>query len=68
MKILSNLCFVLGLASVLASIAIWYYAGGKEATFEARTHGELFGIFVGLWAPTFLILSNHLARFADEQK
>jgi hypothetical protein len=68
MKLLSNLCFVLGLASVLASIAIWYYAGGKEATFEARTHGELFGIFVGLWAPTFLILSNRLARFADEQK
>jgi hypothetical protein len=68
MKLLSNLCFVLGLASVLASIAIWYYAGGKEATFEARTHGELFGIFVGLWAPTFLILSNRLARFADEKK
>jgi len=68
MKLLSNLCFVLGLASVLASIAIWYYAGGKEASFEARTHGELFGIFVGLWAPTFLILSNRLARFADEKK
>ena len=68
MKLLSNLCFVLGLASVLASIAIWYYAGGKEATFEARTHGELFGIVVGLWAPTFLILSNRLARFADEKK
>jgi len=68
MKLLSNLCFVFGLASVLASIAIWYYAGGKEATFEARTHGELFGIFVGLWAPTFLILSNRLARFADEKK
>jgi hypothetical protein len=68
MKLLSNLCFVLGLASVLASIAIWYYAGGKDASFEARTHGELFGIFVGLWAPTFLILSNRLARFADDQK
>ena len=68
MKLLSNLCFVLGLASVLASIAIWYYAGGKEPSFEARTHGELFGIFVGLWAPTFLILSNRLARFADEKK
>ncbi|MCX6965340.1 MAG: hypothetical protein NTW41_08325 [Verrucomicrobia bacterium] len=68
MKLLSNLCFVLGLASVLASIAIWYYAGGKAVSFEARTHGELFGIFVGLWAPTFLILSNRLARFADEKK
>jgi hypothetical protein len=68
MKLLSNLCFVLGLASVLASIGIWYFAGGKAASFEARTHGELFGIFVGLWAPTFLILSNRLARFADEKK
>lgn len=68
MKPLSNLCFVLGLASILASIAIWYYAGGKDATFEARTHGELFGIFVGLWAPTFLILSNRIARYVEEKK
>jgi len=68
MKHLSNLCFVLGLASVLASIAIWYYAGGKDPSFESRTHGELFGIFVGLWAPTFLILSNRLSRFAEEKK
>ena len=68
MKPLSNLCFVLGLASVLASIAIWYYAGGTNSTFESRTHGELFGIFVGLWAPTFLILSNRIARYVEEQK
>ena len=68
MKLLSNLCFVLGLASVLGSIAIWYYAGGKAVGFEARTHGELFGIFVGLWAPTFLILSNRLARYVEEKK
>jgi hypothetical protein len=68
MKPLSNLCFVLGLASVIASIVIWYLSGGKDATFEARTHGELFGIFVGLWAPTFLILSNRIARYVEEKK
>ena len=68
MKQLSHLCFVLGLASVLASIAIWYYAGGKDVSFEVRTHGELFGIFVGLWAPTFLILSNRIARYVEEKK
>lgn len=68
MKPLSNLCFVLGLASVVASIVIWYLAGGKDAAFEARTHGELFGIFVGLWAPTFLILSNRIARYVEEKK
>jgi hypothetical protein len=67
MKALSNLCFILGLASVLGSIAIWYYAGGKNAGFEARTHGELFGIFVGLWAPTFLILSNRISRYLEEK-
>ncbi len=67
MKALSNLCFILGLASVLGSIASWYYAGGKNAGFEARTHGELFGIFVGLWAPTFLILSNGISRYLEEK-
>ena len=67
MKYLSNLSFALGLASVLGSIAIWYYSGGKETDFQVRTHGELFGIFVGLWAPTFLILSNRIARYNEER-
>lgn len=62
MKALGILCFLLGLASVLSSIAIWHYAAGKDVSFEARTHGELCGIFVGLWVPTFLILSNRIAR------
>jgi hypothetical protein len=48
-------CFVLGFLSIAASIAIWaFYKGGDPA------HGERFGIFVGLWAPTFLILSERL--------
>ena len=67
-KLLSGLCFILGFASIIASIAIWFLAGGKDASFEVRTHSELFGIFVGLWAPTFLILSNRLDRYADKMK
>ncbi|MBX9738031.1 MAG: hypothetical protein K2X32_14005 [Phycisphaerales bacterium] len=48
-------CFVLGFLSIAASIAIWaFYKSGDPA------HGERFGIFVGLWAPTFLILSERL--------
>ena len=31
---------------------------------EAQAHGERFGIFVGLWAPTFMILSNRLDRYS----
>jgi len=67
MKYLSTLSFYLGLASVLASIAIWYFSGGKETDFQVRTHGELFGIFVGLWAPTFLILSHCIARYSEKK-
>ena len=45
--------------SVTASIAIWFLA--KEPDLA---HGERFGIFVGLWAPTFFALSSRLHRFA----
>ena len=63
LKLLSNLCFVLGFASIIGSIAIWYTTGGT--TPETVSHAERFGIFVGLWAPTFLILSNRFDRYAD---
>ena len=61
-KSLSNLCFVLGFASIIGSIAIWFMAGGS--TPDSMAHAERFGIFIGLWAPTFLILSNRLDRYA----
>ena len=64
-KLLGKASFILGFASIIASIAIWIAAGGPSAPSEARTHAELFGIFVGLWAPTFFILSNRLDRFAE---
>jgi hypothetical protein len=52
-----DLMYVLGLASVGASIAVWNAKkGGDDA------HAERFGIFVGLWAPTFFAIGNGLAR------
>jgi hypothetical protein len=60
MKMLSMLCFILGFASVLGLIFIWYYVQGDD-----RAHAERFGIFVGLWAPTFFALSTRLHVFAD---
>ena len=54
-KNISNVLFVLGFVSIIASIAIWYVA--KEPDLA---HGERFGIFVGLWAPTFFILSDRM--------
>ncbi len=63
LKQLSNICFFLGFASILGSIAICFLTGGT--TVENIAHAERFGIFVGLWAPTFLILSNRFDRYAD---
>lgn len=64
LKTLSNLCFYLGFASILGSIAIWYLTGGTEP--EGKAHAERFGIFVGLWAPTFFILSNRFDRYSEK--
>ncbi|WP_395092614.1 hypothetical protein [Armatimonas sp.] len=63
LKQLSSLCFVLGFVSIIGSIAIWFLTSGKSA--DTQAHGERFGIFVGLWAPTFLILSNRFDRYAE---
>ncbi|WP_293911646.1 hypothetical protein [Deinococcus sp.] len=54
----SNVLTVAGFVSILASIIIWFTNGGRDGTVEERAHGERFGIFVGLWAPTFFVLSN----------
>lgn len=66
LKNLSFLCLLLGFASIAGSIVIWYLTGGKTPDLQA--HGERFGIFVGLWAPTFMILSNRFDRYAENKK
>ncbi len=57
-KNFSDLCFWLGFLSIIGSIAIWMLTGGESA--ESKAHAERFGIFVGLWAPTFFALSARL--------
>jgi hypothetical protein len=59
---LSAACSARGGASIVASIATWASARGD--TEEETAHAERFGIFVGLWAPTFLILGDYLGRRA----
>lgn len=64
LRLFSKLCFVLGFASIGGSIAIWFLTGGTDPNVQA--HAERFGIFVGLWAPTFFILSNRFDRYAAD--
>ena len=50
--------YILGFASIAASIATW----GKAKNSGDEAHAERFGIFVGLWAPTFMALGNAIAN------
>lgn len=63
LKTLSGISLAAGLFSIVASIATW--VSRKD---EDRAHAERFGIFIGLWVPSLLILSNRLSRLAEEQK
>lgn len=65
-RTLSTICFQAGLFSILLSIWIWWIKNGD--TPDEQAHAERFGIFVGLWAPTLLILSNRFDRYADKAK
>ena len=57
-KLTSDSLYVAGFVSIAASIVTW--ARAKSTGNEA--HAERFGIFVGLWAPTFMALGNALAE------
>ena len=58
---LSDLSLILGFVSIVASVAVWF---NRKANDPAG--GERSGIFIGLWVPSFFILSNRLARKAEE--
>ena len=62
----SNIAYALGFLSVIGSIAVWFTLGGSASGEEAAA-GERFGIFVGLWAPTFMALGNGIAMLPDEK-
>lgn len=52
--------------SVILSIWSWWFFNGD--TPEQQAHAERLGIFIGLWAPTLLILSNRFDRYADKAR
>ncbi len=66
-RALSTLCFQGGLLSIGLSIWIWWFLNGLgNESPEEQAHAERFGIFIGIWAPTLLILSNRFDRYADK--
>lgn len=51
----SDSMYLATFASIIGSIAIWFLTNRES---EDRSHAERFGIFVGLWAPTFWAMGN----------
>lgn len=54
---ISKACFYAALASVAGSILAWSMTGEADPA-----HGERFGIFVGLWAPTLMGMANYFKK------
>jgi len=67
-RLLSNVCFAMGFISIGGSILIWQNKGyeGKSGSKDG-SHAERMGIFVGLWAPTFFVLSTRFEEAALRQ-
>lgn len=63
-RTLSTIFLQAGLLSIVGSVWIWWFLSGEDP--DQQAHAERFGIFVGLWAPTLLILSNRFDRYADK--
>ena len=51
----SGMAYSAGLLSVIGSIIVWNSKKNND-----EPHAERFGIFVGLWAPTFFAIGNGL--------
>jgi hypothetical protein len=64
LRVIGDICFLAGFASIVGSILTWGLQ--KETGDEAKA--ERLGIFIGLWAPTFFILSNRFERYADRSE
>jgi hypothetical protein len=66
---MSNVAFYAGLVSIPLSILAWFLSPNVDATQYSQiadvgmrevliqAHSERWGLFVGLWAPTLLVLS-----------
>jgi hypothetical protein len=60
----TDIMYLLGFASIGASIATW----AKAKSSGDEPHAERFGIFIGLWAPTFMALGNAIAQHKANER
>ena len=58
----SDIAYGAGVLSILGAIAAWAIRNEKNAA-----NAERLGIFIGLWAPTFMIIGNGLQQQETER-
>ena len=63
LNVTSEIAYAAGLLSIFASIGAWATSRNKEDAPAAKA--ERWGIFIGLWAPTFMEIGNAL-RITEE--
>jgi hypothetical protein len=64
-KFLRELCFFFGFFSITASIFFWIH---DTSTDISRLHQDHLSLFIGLWSPTFFILSVIFDRMVDKKR
>ncbi len=63
LQLLADVSLAMGFLSIIISIVV--FRTHKESQTD-QSRAERTGIFIGLWVPSFFILSNRLARKATE--
>jgi hypothetical protein len=66
-KFLRETCFILGFFSIITAIYFWNTTS-IDYRESYNLHMEHFSIFVGLWAPTFFILSSIFDKMVDKKR
>ena len=64
-RVFSSVLVGLGFLSIVASLVTWFTAKASSPSHEELSEGQRFGLFIGLWPPTFFILSNLVHRVAE---
>jgi len=66
-RVFSSVLFVLGILSIFGSLFTWINSRASSHSHEEQTHAQELGNFIGLWPPTFFILSSLIDRWAEER-
>jgi hypothetical protein len=66
-RLISSVFMGLGFLSIVGALAVWISTRANGGSHEEQSEGQRMANFIGLWPPTFFILSNVLDRMAEKR-